>query len=254
MRRSLYCLILMLLSAASFAWAQGSGTTLPPFSAIEKEVAEHFQAIKDHQSQDLISRDQAAALLKRLEKLGWQVADGDEILQQLLGEGDPLVKRLRTKAGKKFMRQAARYPEAYDRLDRLERLPDGQRILKQLIEGPDGYKLIEYLAEEPGGKNMGKMLSAAPQGQKVQSADGPHLHAGAIAGPAEEELRRSAASVRGRLLDRRVIGRRQEFRVDLFDDFSCFLRGIARGVPTPDPCGSASHDFSRASRLGYARI
>jgi hypothetical protein len=172
MRRSLLCLVLVLLFATSTACGQGQGPKLPPFSAIEKELDVHFQAIKDHQPQDLISRDQAAAVLKRLEKVGWQVADQDEILQQVLGEGDPLVKRLRTTAGKKFMRQAARYPQAYDRLDRLERLPDGQRILKQLIDGPDGHKLIEYLTEAPGGKNMGKMLSSAPKGGKFNQQTG----------------------------------------------------------------------------------
>jgi hypothetical protein len=88
------------------------------------------------------------------------------------GEADPLVKRLRSKEGKKFMRQAARYPQAYDRLDHLERLPDGQRILKQLIEGPDGYKLIEYLATAPGGKNMGQMLSSTPKGKKFNESTG----------------------------------------------------------------------------------
>jgi hypothetical protein len=62
------------------------------------------------------------------------------------------------------MRQSAGFPLAYDRMDHLERLSDGQRILDRLVDGPDGYKLIEYLTSAPGGKNMGKMLTEAPHG------------------------------------------------------------------------------------------
>jgi hypothetical protein len=162
----------LLLCAAAVAYGQGPAPKLPPFAAIEKELVAHFQGVKDHQPQDLISRDQAAAVLERVAKIGWQVADADEILEQVLSEASPLVKRLRTKEGRKFMRQAAGYPQAYDRLDHLERLPDGQRILKQLIDGPDGYKLIEYLTTAPGGENMGKMLSSTPKGRKFNQSTG----------------------------------------------------------------------------------
>jgi hypothetical protein len=156
---------------AAMAPTQGVAK-LPDFAVVEQQTKAHFKAIKDLQAGDLISRDQVEELFEVLARFGWQVADRDEILAQVLSESDPLVKRLRTKAGKKFMRQAAGYPQAYDRLDHLERLSDGRRILDRLIEGPDGYKLIEYLTTSSGGKNMGKMLSEAPGGDKFNKATG----------------------------------------------------------------------------------
>ena len=158
---------LMALTATTVA-----AKDLPDFATIEKHVEAHFQAQKDHQPTDLISRDQATRLLDSLKKLGWDVEGRDEMLADVLSESDPLVKRLRTKAGKKFMRQSARYSQGYDRLDRLERLPDGQQILKRLIDGPDGYKLIEYLTTSSGGKNMGKMLGKIPEGEKFNQPTG----------------------------------------------------------------------------------
>lgn len=156
---------------ASAAMAQDA-VRLPDFKVVEQQFQLHFRALKDHQPADLISRNQVEPLLESLAKSGWEVSERDEILAGVLAEGDPLVKRLRTKAGKKFMRQSARYPQAYDRLDHLARLSDGQRILDRLIDGPDGYKLIDYLTTTSGGKNMGKMLNEAPRGQKFNQATG----------------------------------------------------------------------------------
>jgi hypothetical protein len=165
-------LILCLAGIFSAAALAAEPDKLPEFATIEKEIAAQFQGMKDHQPADLITRDQATKVLDGLKRIGWDVADRDEILEQVLSEGNPLVKRLRTKAGKKFMRQSAKYPQAYDRLDRLERLPDGQQILKQLIEGPDGYKMIEYLTTSSGGKNLGKMLGRVPEGSNFNQTTG----------------------------------------------------------------------------------
>lgn len=168
MKRLIACLIGL---TATVVFAKGE-PKLPDFGVVEKQVQATFQTFNDHQGADLISRDQATKVLDFLKKLGWDVEDRDEILADVLSESDPLVKRLRTKPGKKFMRQSAGYSQAYDRLDRLERLPDGQRILKRLVEGPDGYKLIEYLTTSSGGKNMGKMLGKIPEGEKFNQPTG----------------------------------------------------------------------------------
>jgi hypothetical protein len=156
---------------ATTAMAQNA-SRLPDFKVIEQQLQTHFRTLKDHQPADLISRNQVEPLLESLAKSGWDVSDRDQILADVLADGDPLVKRLRTKAGKTFMRQSAHYPQAYDRLDHLARLSDGQRILDRLIDGPDGYKLIDYLTTTSGGKNMGKMLSEAPRGPKFNQPTG----------------------------------------------------------------------------------
>lgn len=172
MNRLVACLIGL---TSTMVFAKDGPAKLPDFGVVEKHVQTTFQTFKDQQPADLITRDQATKVLDGLKKLGWDVPDRNEILEDVLSESDPLVKRLRTKSGKTFMRQSARYPQAYDRLDRLERLPDGQRILKQLIEGPDGYKLIEYLTTSSGGKNMGKMLGKIPEGENFNQKTG-HIY------------------------------------------------------------------------------
>ncbi len=157
----------VLLGAQLCAAAQ-----LPNFSLVEREAKSHFTAIKGHQADDIISRDQVEALLDRLADIGWDVEDRDEILHDVPAKGDPLVKKLRTKNGQKFMRQSASFPNAFDRLDHLQKLSDGPQILDRLIDGPDGYKLIEYLTTSSGGSNMGKMLSNAPRGEKFNKPTG----------------------------------------------------------------------------------
>jgi hypothetical protein len=104
-------------------------------------------------------------LFRRLEKLGWKVADRREMLDRVPADNELLVRELRTSAGRKFMRQMDRYPDAYDRLDRLTHMPQGTSTLKRLVAGPDGYKLIEYLTTASGGREMGKMLSDTPRGR-----------------------------------------------------------------------------------------
>ena len=65
-----------------------------------------------------------------------------------------------------------RLRDAYDRLDRLSRLPHGQQTVRDLIRGPDGYKMIEYMTTAPGGKELGNQLSNAPQGKDFNAATG----------------------------------------------------------------------------------
>lgn len=162
----------VIVALCTTALAAAAQEQLPSWTAVEKKVEQYFKSLNDHEPGDLISRDQATAVLDELAGMGWNVADRKEILEAVLAPTDPLVKKLRTKSGRKFMRESDRYPMAYDRLDHLSRLSDGQRIIDRLIAGPDGYKLIEYLATAPGGKNMGKMLSAAPHGAKFNQSTG----------------------------------------------------------------------------------
>jgi hypothetical protein len=70
------------------------------------------------------------------------------------------------------MRRIAKYPEAFDRLDRLSRLPHGKQTIRDLIKGPGGDKMIQYLTTTPGGKETGKMLSEAPKGAKFNASTG----------------------------------------------------------------------------------
>ncbi len=70
------------------------------------------------------------------------------------------------------MRQSCKYPDAYDRLDRLSRMPMGHQNVDALIAGPDGYKMIQYMTSTSGGRNLGQMLSQDPRGANFNSPTG----------------------------------------------------------------------------------
>jgi hypothetical protein len=138
---------------------------LPAYTSVQKLVRDYFASQPGYERRDIISQRDAVAILADLDKLGWKVADRREILDRVPADNELLVRELRTSAGRKFMRQMDRYPDAYDRLDRLTHMPQGTSTLKRLVAGPDGYKLIEYLTTASGGREMGKMLSNTPRGR-----------------------------------------------------------------------------------------
>jgi hypothetical protein len=146
---------------------------LPKFSAVEQWVSGHFAAQPDRRPDDILSQSDIAPLFPALEKeLHWKVADRQAILDQVPRDDELIVKKLRTKSGRTFMRSMSGVPHGYDRLDRLSRLSDGGKLLDALVRGPDGYKLIEYLADTTGGAAMGKMLSEAPHGENFNQPTG----------------------------------------------------------------------------------
>jgi hypothetical protein len=78
------------------------------------------------------------------------------------------------------MRSVSEYPDAYDRLDRMSQLRNGQRTVRDLIRGPDGYKLIEYMTTASGGEHLGDMLADGPGGQGFNKPTGNIYTAGQL--------------------------------------------------------------------------
>ena len=151
------------------AFSAGREDHPPSPEKVEKVVLQHFAKLRGYRSGDIISAGDVEPVFKMLEKIGFSAADRKEILADIPGDGDLLVKSLRTKTGLKFMREVAKYPAAYDRLDRLVRMPQGKATLQALIAGPDGYKMVEYLTTTRGGANLGKQLSNTPKGGNFNS-------------------------------------------------------------------------------------
>jgi len=145
---------------------------LPKFDEIEKAVEKHFESQRGYKAGDLLTSKDAPAVFKKVESLGWKVADRKEIEKQFLPETDWLVKQLRTDDGQKFMREIARNPSGFDRIDRMRKMPYGDRQLVDLIHSPEGYKMIEYMTTTPGGKNLGKSLSQGKQGKDFNEPTG----------------------------------------------------------------------------------
>ncbi|HUY32061.1 MAG TPA: hypothetical protein VMV69_04710 [Pirellulales bacterium] len=176
--RFLAAALCVAIPAASAAAADGATKnkpkkpSWPKFSAVSEVVQRQLQSDRNYRSGDLISRGELEPIFKELAELGWKPADRAEIEKQLLAKSDFLVRELRTNNGRAFMRQVARYPDGYGRLDHLADLSDGKLIIRRLINGPDGYKLLEYLTTAPGGRKMGAMLSQAPHGKNFNRSTG----------------------------------------------------------------------------------
>ena len=164
--------VFVAMAAAFPRLALAAVTKLPSFEVVEKALSAHFEARSDYRKGDLITRRPAKEFLDNLAKLGWKPGDQDAILKEVPEEGDFIVSVLSTSRGKSFMRKIAKYPNAYDRLDRLSKLPQGKQTVRQLIDGPGGYQMIEYLTSSSGGKELGKMLSRAPRGSNFNQPTG----------------------------------------------------------------------------------
>ena len=144
----------------------------PSLAQVQTVVNRHFARVPDYRPGDIIAQSDVEPLFAQLARLGWSVADRKAILAAVLADDDFLVASLRTKSGRKFMRRIAGYPEAYDRLDRLARLPCGKHAVRRLIGGPDGYKMIEYMTTTRGGIELGKQLSNTPKGKDFNKPTG----------------------------------------------------------------------------------
>jgi len=157
---------------SELARAAAPAKKMPSWARVDEAVVGYFEALPEYRPERLIVRSEVQAVLERLNRMGWEVAQSKELLGLVTGDGDFLATVLRTPDGRKLMDRIAGYPDGYDRLDRLSRLPRGQRMVRDLIRGPDGYKLIEYMTESSGGKFLGKQLSRAPKGAHFNKPTG----------------------------------------------------------------------------------
>jgi hypothetical protein len=173
---------LILLSATLVLLAGSVGTIagapravvqpIPSLSELRQAVLRYFRAQRDYRPGDLITRDKVEPLLAQLRRTMLPLPDAKQILEKVTAKDDFLAEQFRTPDGRKFMRQISRYNDAYDRLDRLSRLPHGKQTIIDLIRGPDGYKMIEYMTTAPGGKVLGDQLSNAPKGKNFNDTTG----------------------------------------------------------------------------------
>ena len=127
----------------------------------------YFQALPDYRPGDLITREEVEPLLGQLRRTGLPLPDAKQILEKVPAKDEFLVATIRTPDGRKFMRQISGYRDAYDRLDRLSRLPHGQQTIRDLIRGPDGYKMIEYMTTAPGGQGVGQATLERAAGGRI---------------------------------------------------------------------------------------
>jgi hypothetical protein len=148
---------------------------MPTWDQVQGAARRALQSRPDYQPGDILARSEAQAFFAQVAALGWQPDDAQEIAAAVPGDDEFIVKHLRgknNKDGQRFMRHVAKYPEGYDRLDRMIRLPRGEIITADLIHNPGGFQMVEYLATAEGGVEMGKMLSETPKGKNFNQPTG----------------------------------------------------------------------------------
>ncbi|MGA2799461.1 MAG: hypothetical protein ABSE63_17905 [Thermoguttaceae bacterium] len=163
--------------------------SLPKFEKIEAEVWLYFQSQPNFQASMLITKEQVEPLLGGLARMGFSLPEPKTILDKLPAENEFLVAELYCPAGRKFMQGIAKYPDVYDRLDRLSRLPHGRQTVHDLINGPGGYRMIQYMSKAPNGKKLGNLLSDGQGGADFNKPTGRIYTAPMLLAQLEEQYR-----------------------------------------------------------------
>jgi len=129
----------------------GNDKPLPPFKLVKETTLRHFSMLADYRPGDIITRSEVEPLFPHLKRMGWAMADRKTILHRVPADNDFLVRQLRTRQGRTCMREITNYPNAFDQLDRLSRLPNGLRTVRDLIQTEGGSKVIKYFTTTPDG-------------------------------------------------------------------------------------------------------
>ena len=130
---------------------------MPPITTVKTVVSAHFAKLPDHQSNDIISKSDVAPILKELAKRGWKVSDEKQLIKELLDDQNVLVRTLRTKKGKAFMRKVSGQKNVYDRLDRVAREKNGSALIRKIVALPDGHKYVGA-RQKPGTPTLSDLL------------------------------------------------------------------------------------------------
>lgn len=144
----------------------------PAFENIIVETQRILAKVEGYEAGDIITRETAGKILSGLDEIGWKVPRQKELLAKVPANTDFLPTLMQTEKGRRFLRGISGHKLAFDRVDRLARLPEGKALVKQLVNGPDGGKLITYLTDTQGGKNLGKMLGQTANGENFNRPTG----------------------------------------------------------------------------------
>lgn len=135
----------------------------PTFEQVQATVEAEITIGPKEAERKLVTRADVEPVFKALAKLGWKVKDAKAITDRFLPDSDPLVRELRR--SKSFATKIADYPNVYDRLDRLRRMPYGMRRVREFATTRNGHELLEYMTTTKGGANLQRQLSRGRNGE-----------------------------------------------------------------------------------------
>ena len=130
---------------------------MPPITTVKGVINKHFAKLKEHRTNDIISRRDIDPILKELAKRGWKISDEKKLVKEVLDDQNELVRILRSKDGKKFMRKVSGQKNVYDRLDRVVREKNGASLLRKVVALPDGHKYVNA-QQKPGTPTLSDLL------------------------------------------------------------------------------------------------
>ena len=156
--------------AATFA--EGAS---PKFQQIEQVVNEQFAKKRSYEAGDLISRADVEPIFTRLLELGFEPADRESLYDAFLPHNSFLVSELSSPAGQRFMRKVSKYPQVYDRLERLSWMPAGRELIRELTHRPDGPEVLLSLTTPEGAKAVEKIMAGDIRGTNFALPTG-HIH------------------------------------------------------------------------------
>jgi hypothetical protein len=151
---------------------KSSTSAFPSFSDVTKTVQQVLALDPDYQPGDLVTASKVERILAKLEQNHWKVADGRQIVKQVLPDSDWMAVRLSAPDAQQFMHDVAKLPGGYDRVDRLRHMPNGEIHIGDFIDTPDGSAMIEYMTTTQEGKNLGNFLSQDPDGHNFNKRTG----------------------------------------------------------------------------------
>jgi hypothetical protein len=118
---------------------------------VKETVTAYFQSLPDHRAGDIIAQPEVEDVLRQLAARGFRPEDSQQIIADTLAESDPLITRLRSKRGLRYMAKVRDFTLIYDRLDRVCQVRDGLTTLDMLLKLPDGEKYSKLKSELPNG-------------------------------------------------------------------------------------------------------
>lgn len=163
----------------------------PQWIQLRKVVDKYFAEQRGRSATDVLTSSEARATLDLLTKAGWKPKDSAKLQARVLGDGDFLVRELKSKEGRKFLAATSSEGLVYDRLDRLTKYSGGDRLVTSIINLPNGPAfmrpkptpgfgtLMDLLPKEASGKTpvdpqfnkpTGKIYTAAQWIKELESA------------------------------------------------------------------------------------